>query len=144
MDEDTLPTPFKDALKILRSDRMPDARVDAIQANWAYLWLPDVKVDQFKFPPPETRGMWVRLPVQFPHANPHGIITKEALVPSDGHIVKGQNENHDTGKPVAHLGGRFYYSWTWSGQEMGNGPSLQTPADIVVVVTWIESRIRKA
>lgn len=143
MNEADLPRLLQDALQFLRSKRMEGAKVDAIVDNWIYLWLPDVIVDDSKYPAPNRRGMWARIPVQFPFANPHGIVTKEPLNPIDGHVVKGHNPNHETCNPVKNLGGVHYYSWTWSG-EIGQGPSLRTPEDILVVISWIERRIRQA
>lgn len=122
---------------------MPDARVDAVVDNWIYLWLPDVTFDEGKYPAPNQRGLWVRIPVQFPFANPHGIVTPQPITPTDGHSLKGHNPNHDTCAPVRNLGGAHYYSWTWSG-ELGSGPALRNSHDILAVVAWVERRIRQA
>jgi len=140
MDEAALPAALREALGVLRQNGLTDTRVDAVQDNWAYIWLPEVEVDQVRYPPPSKRGLWVRIPVQFPHANPHGVVTIEPLVPKDGHTPKRQNEAHETAKPVAGLGGRFYYSWTWSG-DIGQGPPLNAPGDILEVVAWVSRRI---
>lgn len=134
---------LQEALKALRKERMPGTQVEAVVDNWVYLWLPEVNFDASKYPPPLVRGLWVRIPAQFPFANPHGIITKERINPIDGHPIKGHNPNHDMCAPVRNLGGAHYYSWTWSG-ELGPGPSLRTPGDILGVVAWVERRIRQA
>lgn len=133
---------MQEALRYLREQRMPDARVDALVDNWIYLWLPDVILDETKYPTPHRRDLWVRIPIQFPFANPHGIITKEPLNPIDGHTIKGHNPNHPMCVPVSKMGGVNYYSWTWSG-EMGQGPALRSSNDILAVVAWIERRIRQ-
>lgn len=138
-----MPAVLQEALQILGANRMEGVRVDAIVDNWIYLWLPDVVFDEAKYPPPLRRGLWVRIPLQFPFANPHGIVTREPLNPTDGHAIKGHNPNHDMCAPVRNLGGAHYYSWTWSG-EIGNGPSLRKAGDILAVVAWIERRIRQA
>ena len=143
MDESGLPAPIQEALRILRTERMEGIRVDAIVDNWIYLWLPDISFDENKYPAPHRRGLWVRLPLQFPFANPHGLVTMESLNPIDGHGVKGHNPNHETCGPVRSLGGVHYYSWTWSG-ELGQGPTLRNPNDILGVIAWIERRIRQA
>lgn len=122
---------------------MPLARVDAVVDNWIFLWLPDITFDETKYPAPNQRGLWVRIPIQFPFANPHGIVTEQPLAPLDSHSIKGHNPNHDTCAPVRHLGGVHYYSWTWSG-ELGAGPSLRSSNDILAVVAWVERRIRQA
>lgn len=122
---------------------MAGVRVDATKDNFVYVWLPTVAFDASKYPPPLTRGLWIRIPLQFPYANPHGIVTTVPLNPKDGHVVKGHNPNHDMCTPVRGLGGIHYYSWTWSG-ELGNGPQLRNPGDIVEVVSWVERRIRLA
>jgi len=134
--ESDLPAVLQEALRYLREQKMSDARVDAVVDNWIYLWLPDVTLDEAKYPAPHQRGLWVRIPIQFPFANPHGIITKEPLNPIDGHPIKGHNPNH------SNLGGVHYYSWTWSG-EMGQGPALRSSTDILAVVAWVERRIRQ-
>lgn len=138
-----LPSLLQQALDYLKKERMSDARVDSVADNWAYVWLPEVNFDELKYPPPLTRGLWVRIPVQFPFANPHGVITKEPINPIDGHQIKGHNPNHPMCAPVQKLGGVHYYSWTWSG-ELGAGPSLCSPKDILGVVAWVERRIRQA
>jgi len=143
VDESGLPAPVQEALTFLRKERMEGARVDALADNWIYVWLPDVRFDASRYPPPLSREMWVRIPVQFPFANPHGIITKEPLNPLDGHTVKGHNPNHDMCGPVRSLGGAHYYSWTWAG-EIGPNPSLRVSSDILVVIAWIERRLRQA
>ena len=143
MDEATLPLPLQNSLLILRKEKMNEARVDALKDNFIYLWLPSISFDSSKYPLPSTRGLWVRIPVQFPYANPHGIVTKEPLNPIDGHPIKGHNPNHEMCNPVKNLGGNHYYSWTWSG-ELGNSPQLRNPEDILEVVSWVERRIRLA
>lgn len=143
MAESQLPELLVEALHILRTERSEDVRVDAIVDNWVYIWLPNVVVDESKYPSPNTRGLWVRIPIQFPHANPHGIITIEPLNPVDGHVIKGHNPNHGMCNPVKPIGGCHYYSWTWSG-ELGKSPPLRKPSDISAVVAWVERRIRQA
>src|SRR5205807_10553789 len=69
----------------------------------------DLHVEEAKFPPPNERGLWVRIPMQFPFAQPHGIVTKEPLVPTDGHAVKGHNASHEMCNPVGPIGGGHYY-----------------------------------
>ncbi len=133
--EGQLPPPFAEAIAHLRSQRDAEARIDAIQDNFAYVWVGNiVKNDQS-----ETSGGWIRLPLAFPHANPHGFITREALKRAgNGTVTDGYNQGHDMCKPVGSLGGAHYYSWTWE-----NAPPLRLPADIVGVVQWYERRIRK-
>lgn len=143
MDESTLPLPLQNSLAILRKERMEGARVDAQKDNFIYVWTPTIAFDESKYLPPLTRELWIRIPIQFPFANPHGIVTKEPLNPIDGHQIKGHNPNHDMCSPVRNLGGSHYYSWTWSG-ELGNGPQLRNPEDILEVVAWVERRIRLA
>ncbi len=143
MEESGLPDLFREALGTLRAERMDGVRVDAVVDNWAYVWLPDVVFDEEHYPAPNRRGVWVRVPLQFPFANPHGIVTQDPLNPLDGHAVKGHNPNHQTCEPVKSLGGSHYYSWTWSG-ELGQGPTLRVPRDILGVVAWVERRIRQS
>ena len=131
---------LKEAIDILKAKRMPDARIDVIVDNFAFLWLPDVYFDEDKYPEPHRRGLWIRIPTVFPFANPHGIVTKEPLNPRDGHAVKGYNLNHDTCNPIKDKGGIHYYSWTWG--QPGENVTLRKPADILAVVSWIERRIR--
>ena len=144
MDESGFPIPFRQALDILRSERMKDAKVDSLATNFAYVWLPEVGFDDKKYPPPYKRSLWIRLPIQFPFANPHGIVTCNPLDPLDNHPIKGHNPNHNMCDPVKSLGGCHYYSWTWNGPEFGQGPTLNKPQDIIGVVTWIERRIKLA
>jgi hypothetical protein len=144
VDESSLPGPFRESLEHLRRAQGTDVRVDAVKDNWAYLWLPKIRLDAGMFDPPLERGVWVRLPLQFPQAFPHGVVTKGPLTPKDGHQLKGQNVNEGTSEPVRTFGGTCYYSWTWNGNDYGPGPRLQTPADISEVVSWIERRIRLA
>src|SRR6266566_4189192 len=141
MDESTLPEPIRTALDILRKSHSPDARADALHDNWVYVWLPSVHMDEEKFPAPHERGLWVRLPLQFPFALPHGIVTKDPLLATDGHAVKGHNPGHEMCNPVREIGGAHYYSWTWNG-ELGQGPTLRSADDILEVVHWVERRIR--
>jgi len=137
-----LPELLQQAFKILQGS-MPGARIDAIVDNWVYVWLPEIHFDGSKYPEPLKRGLWVRLPIQFPNVNPHGIVTQTPIAPVDGHPVKGHNPGHETCKPVMGLGGQNYYSWTWTG-ELGQGPQLSSSQDILAVVAWIERRIRNA
>lgn len=138
-----LPEQLQEAINILRADFAPETRIDAIADNWAYVWLPGIQFEESKYPPPTKRGLWVRIPIQFPNANPHGIVTADPITPLNEHAIKGHNPSHETCKPVAELGGKHYYSWTWSG-ELGPGPQLNSPRDILKVVSWIERRIRNA
>ncbi len=144
MAEDGLPEPLRAALAHLRADGFPEVKVDAVADNWAYVWLPQLHFDQAKYPEPERRGVWIRLPIQFPFANPHGMVTKEPLNPKDGHAVPGHNPNHDMCRPVGSLGGAHYYSWSWGAGPLGEAPSLSAPTDITKVVAWYERRIRLA
>jgi hypothetical protein len=141
-EQQNLKSPFDQAMEIL-NQQMPGAHVDVIADNFAFVWLPTINLDGNKYSEPLTRGLWVRIPITFPAAQPHGIVTREPLNPKDGHAVKGYNPNHDTCSPVKNLGGTHYYSWTWSG-ELGEGPKLRKPEDILIVVAWIERRIRIA
>jgi hypothetical protein len=132
--EDKLPTPFAEALAHLREKRDPAARVDAIDANFAYVWVSNV----VKNDPGEELGGWIRLPLAFPCANPHGLVTKAALKRKDeGTVADGHNPGHEMCNPVRSIGGAHYYSWTWQG-----APALRSSQDIVGVVQWYERRIR--
>jgi len=143
MDEETLPPPLKEALQVLRKARMPEAKVEVVVGNFAYVWLPDVVYDPTKYPAPHRRGLWARVPIQFPLINPHGIVTRGQLNPVSSHPIKGESQDPSMCAPVQQLGGTHYYSWTWSG-ELGEGPKLNAPSDILGVVSWIERRIRNA
>jgi len=132
--ESQLPPLFKEALGLLRQDRDPDARIDAIEANFAYVWINNLA----KNTPAEVRGGWIRLPLAFPYANPHGLVTRNALLRAGGgNVTDAYNPAHDTCKPVSSRGGAHYYSWTWEG-----APALNSPKDIVGVTQWYERRIR--
>lgn len=144
MDESAFPIPFREAINTLRNVRMSDIKVDSVSGNFAYVWLSNIEFDETKYPPPNKRGLWIRIPIQFPFANPHGIVTREPLNPLSPHQIKGHNPNHPMCDPVKNLGGIHYYSWTWEGTELGPSPKLQKAQDILGVVTWIERRIRLA
>lgn len=132
--ESRLPPPLQEALLFLRGVRDAGARVDSIQDNFAYIWISNLA----KNTTAESRGGWVRLPLAFPHANPHGLITREGLMRRDGgSVIDGYNPGHDMCNPVRALGGCHYYSWTWEG-----APPLTSTQDIVGVVQWYERRIR--
>lgn len=132
--EEFLPKPFLSALAHLRDARDPDAKVEAAKDNFAFVWVNDIR----KNTADEKAGGWIRLPLAFPHANPHGLITREALKRRDGsNVTDAYNPGHDICKPVSALGGAHYYSWTWQG-----APSLRSPEDIIAVVQWYERRIR--
>ncbi len=137
-----LPELFCQAIEIVH-EAMPEARVDAVADNWAYVWLPEILFDAPTYPEPHIRGLWIRLPIQFPNVNPHGLVTESPINPVDGHAVKGHNPGHEICNPVIELGGRHYYSWTWSG-ELGPSPQLSSPKDIIAVISWIRRRIRNA
>jgi hypothetical protein len=132
--EEGLPEPLKQALQHLRSKRGCDVRVDAVQDNFAFIWVSNVA----KNGSAEPSGVWIRLPLVFPHANPHGLVTREAVKNSTGaQVTDGHNPGHDMCKPVSSVGGAHYYSWTWQ-----NCPALTSIEDIVGVVQWYERRIR--
>jgi len=143
MDESTLPEPLRKAIAILRERRMSGARVDAVDGNFAYVWLPAIRFDPTKYPQPHERPVWIRVPLQFPVANPHGMVTANPLNPIQDHPIKGASTDAGMCAPVSSLGAHNYYSWTWSG-EIGPGPALNSPEDILEVVTWYERRIRIA
>ncbi len=133
--EAELPPPFAKALACLRSHRDGEVRVDAIKDNFAYVWIGGIAKNQSS----EEPGGWIRLPVAFPHANPHGFVTREPLKSAGGgDVTDGHNAGHDMCAPVHPLGGAHYYSWTWE-----NAPQLRSPEDIVGVVQWCERRIRR-
>ena len=132
--EESLPAPFAAALAHLRKDRDPDAKVDAIKDNFAYVWVDKIS----KNTSGEQLGGWIRLPLAFPYANPHGLVTRDALKRHDGGAVAdAHHPNHETCAPVGAAGGVHYYSWTWEG-----APPLRSPEDIIGVVQWYERRIR--
>jgi hypothetical protein len=129
-----LPEPLRQALEHLRSNRACDVRVDAVQDNFAYIWVSDVA----KNGPAEPTGGWIRLPLVFPEANPHGLVTREAVKNySGGQVTDAHNPGHDMCGPVRSLGGAHYYSWTWQ-----DCPALRSVEGIVGVVQWYERRIR--
>ena len=133
--EADLPQPFVEALEHLRATRDAEARIDAIKDNFAYIWVGNIAKNQGS----ETKGAWIRLPLAFPYANPHGLVTREALKKAgEGNVTDGYNQGHEMCAPVASSGGGHYYSWTWE-----NAPALRSPQDIVGVVQWYERRIRK-
>lgn len=130
-----LPGPFAEALAHLRSQRDAGARIDAVKDNFAYVWVGDIAKNE----PSEAQGGWIRLPLVFPCANPHGLVTREALKgAAGGNVTDAYNPGHEMCGPVSSLGGGHYYSWTW-----GDAPPLRSPQDIVGVVQWYERRIRK-
>jgi hypothetical protein len=132
--EAELPAPFAEALAYVHSHRDGEVRIDAVKDNFAYLWIGSIAKNQSS----ETPGGWIRLPLAFPYANPHGLVTREALRSSGERLVSdGHNPNHDMCAPVRGVGGAHYYSWTWE-----NAPQLRSPQDIVGVVQWYERRIR--
>ena len=137
----SVPEPLRTAVGILQKRSMPGATVDAVAGNWAYLLLPDIRFPSAKYPAPNVRAVWIRLPVQFPLAFPHGVVTKEPITKLDGSTAKGHNVGGEMCAPVAGKGGAFYYSWTWSG-ELGQGPALDSPEDITKVIAWVERRVR--
>jgi len=133
--EDALPPPFAEGLAHLRSRRDGEVRIDAIKDNFAYVWIGDMAKNQSS----EEPGGWIRLPTAFPYANPHGLVTREALKTlGGGNVSDGYNAGHDMCVAVLPLDGAHYYSWTWE-----NAPQLRAPQDIVGVVQWYERRIRK-
>ena len=130
-----VPAPLAQTLAYLRTLRNCEVRVDAIKDNFAYVWVADIA----KANSSESPGGWLRLPLAFPHANPHGFVTREALKNACGaSVTDGYNPGHDTCAPVGSFGGAHYYSWTWE-----NCPALSRPEDIAGVVQWYERRIRK-
>jgi hypothetical protein len=132
--EESLPAPFAAALAHLRKDRDPDAKVDAIKDNFAYVWVANISKNTSE----EQAGGWIRVPLAFPYANPHGLVTRDALKRRDGGaIADAYNPNHETCAPVRSVGAAHYYSWTWVG-----APPLRSPEDIIGVVQWYERRIR--
>lgn len=139
--EQVVPEPLRTAVAILQRKLMPGATVDAVAGNWAYVNLPEIRFPEATYPPPLVRPVWIRLPIQFPLALPHGIVTREPITKRDGSNAKGHNVGGDMCAPVEKKGGSFYYSWTWSG-ELGQGPALDSPEDITKVVAWVERRIR--
>jgi hypothetical protein len=137
----SVPEPLRTAVEILQKKLMPGVTVDSVSGNWAYVMLPEIRFPAATYPPPNVRPVWIRLPIQFPLALPHGVVTKEPITKHDGTNAKGHNVGGDMCAPVAGKGGSFYYSWTWSG-ELGQGPALNSPEDITKVVAWVERRIR--
>lgn len=131
----SLPAPLQLALAHLREERGSDVRVDEVNNNFAYVWVPNLQ----KCTADEVPGGWIRLSTAFPFGNPHGLVTVEALRRQDGTPVPdGHHPGHDMCNPVRALGGAHYYSWTWQ-----DCPAIQDPKDIVGVVQWFERRVRR-
>jgi hypothetical protein len=129
-----LPTPLLIALEHLRQQGR-DPRVDAVDGNFAYIWIPDLQKPTAE----QSPGGWIRLPTSFPYGNPHGLVTIDPLKrEADALVSEGHHPRHDMCKPVCALGGANYYSWTWLGC-----PELRVSEDIVGVVQWYERRARK-
>lgn len=132
--EESVPPPFAAALSHLRTVRDPHAKIDAIDSNFAYVWVSNIG----KNTSGEQPGGWIRLPLAFPYANPHGLVTREPLKRSDGNnVADAYHGNHGTCNPVHSAGGAHYYSWTWEG-----APAIRSAEDIIGVVQWYERRIR--
>jgi len=137
-----LPEPFRLGFEALRA-RCPAAHVECVQDNFAYVWIEPIHFPDTIFPAPHERGCWVRIPLLFPNAQPHGIITKEQIVRIDGRQLQGAAGKHEICNPVLAVGASYYYSWTWNGT-LGQGPPLRMPSDMRMVIEWVERRIQIA
>jgi len=142
MDLNDLPEHFRAGFEALKK-RCPEARVDAIKDNFVYIWLEPIYISPTEFKDPRPSGVWVRIPIQFPNAQPHGVITLHPLLRTDGRPLNGSAGRHEICGPVADRGGVNYYSWTWNGN-LGQGPALLRPSDMAMVFEWVERRIRVA
>ncbi len=138
MNESELPQKLQESLAVLRAERDPSARLDAVEGNFAYVFVHALRKPVVEKEPDEHLGGWIRFPVSFPDNGPWGLVTIAALPGKNGGI-NGDNHHpgHDNAKPVRDRGGDHYYSWTWS-----ESPPVRSPADILGVVRWFERRIR--
>lgn len=137
MSEDQLPAPLGAAVTIIRSERDPKARVDAVASNFAYIWVHGLRNPTGEETDLDVGG-WLRIPLAFPQATPWGLVTRKALPGKDGRPnPDGHNPGHENAAPVRPLGGDHYYSWTWS-----ESPPLRQPENILEVIRWYERRIR--
>ena len=137
--EDTLPEAFRRGLQAIRDREVPDAKVLAVEGNFAYI---DLGMEQLMEPiaEPEAR-LVVRAPLAFPNAQPYGFVTIPFLRRTDGAPIERQHRDHPTAGPVkAALGtnGSGFWSWNWS-----NMPARR-PEDLAAIVEWARKRIREA
>src|ERR1700730_2076356 len=138
MNESELPPTFQEMLAVLRRERDEHARVDAVESNFAYVFVHALRKPVKENEPEDHLGGWLRIPVSFPDNGPWGLVTIVPLPGKNGGI-NGDNHNpgHGNASPVRGRGGDHYYSWTWA-----ESPPVRSPADILGVVRWFERRIR--
>jgi len=113
--EDSLPSPFRDGLRVLRELHCPRASVAAVDANFALVDLGE-GLSPEDYVEPKVH-VYARVPLDILNAEPYGIVTIPMLHRKDGVAVAHQHPAHVNAQPLVAAGGSppAFWSWNWAG-----------------------------
>jgi hypothetical protein len=138
-DESDFPPAFVQGLRAIRARILPDAVVEVVDGNFAWIRLGETALSEGLYTVPKAR-LWARTPLTFPNAVPYGVATAPILVRTDGRAVDRQHVGHQMVQALAHVVGTTdlaFYSWDW------NNMPTRDAEDLVAVVEWARRRLRE-
>jgi predicted pyridoxine 5'-phosphate oxidase superfamily flavin-nucleotide-binding protein len=139
VDESALPPAFMQGLEAIRRRLLPEAVVEVVDDNFAWIRLGETILDNGLFTATRAR-LWARAPLTFPNAVPYGIATAPILVRVDGRAIDRQHVNHQMVQALGRVVGvtdLAFYSWDW------NSMPTREAADLVAIVEWARRRLRE-
>jgi hypothetical protein len=147
VDEATLPEALVQGLEAIRSRVLPDVSVIDVIDNFATLDLgsmgrdgSDLMEELPAIYEEKTVRLFARVALNFPHAEPYGLVTVPTLHRVDRQPIDRQHSAHPIAQRIAAALGESdaaFWSWNWSGMPR------RTPADLAAVVEWARKRIRE-
>jgi hypothetical protein len=147
VDEGSLPEALRSGLQAIRSRILPDITVLAVIDNFVVLNLgimerggANASAELPAIYREATAHLFARVPLNFPNAEPYGLVTVPTLHRLDGQQIERLHSPHPTAQAVADLLGESdaaFWSWDWSGMPR------RDPVDLVTIVEWARKRIRQ-
>lgn len=139
VDESAFPPAFVKGLDAIRQRLVPEAVVEVVEDNFAWIRLGETTLDTGLYTVPKAR-LWARAPLTFPNAVPYGIATAPILARGDGGAIDRQHVNHQMVQALGRVVGvtdLAFYSWDWN-----NMPTREA-TDLVAIVEWARRRLRE-
>jgi len=149
VDEGSLPEAFRAGLRAIRTRVLPTVSIIAVIDNFAILDLGTMQQGgsdtSAELPPIYEEAavrLFARAPLNFPHAEPYGVMTIPSLRRADKRPMERHHpsSSHATAKSFGTLIGEAdvgFWSFDWTGMPR------REPADLVAIVEWARKRIRQ-
>lgn len=138
LDEGAFKESFRAGMEALKTRHCPDAKVVAVDGNFAYIDLGDGTLPAIYAE--RNARVFARVPLDFPNAEPYGVVTAPYLHRADTAPIERHHSSHPHSKPIeTALGLTDIGFWSWDWQRMPR----KTPEDLSHIYEWAWKRIRQ-